>query len=253
LTADQAGLYFAMFGDGVPRECQRWLMTPTSGADVRCNLVGRARMRGLAFGPPLWLQALVESTADTAANALGCLEVHNAMTFYHGAVHGQGAVHSLWPGAPHKGRESPLRASARNVPSDEAFALKADRMSGSGFESGTISLNQHNDVSVGRVIRTPGKTWQMPQGGSDEGAVPLAAAQREEVGADNVQVLAENDSGLNYELRPDLIVSFVRQACLDVLERYRTAGSAKSAPGLRHPSVTLSQAVSSAKARSLLR
>ena len=210
-------------------------------------------MRGLAFGPPLWFQVLIERTADTAADAPGCLEVHNAMTFYHGAVHGQGAVHSLGPGAPHKGRESPLRASARNVPSDEAFALKADRMSGSSFEPGTIPSNQHNDVFVGRVIRTPGKEWQMPQGGNDEGAVPLAAAQREEVGIDNVQALAENDSGLNYELRPDLIVSCGRETHLDVLERYRTVGSAKSAPNFRHPSVTPSQAVSSANARNLLR
>ena len=48
----------------------------------------------------------------------------------------------------------------------------------------------------------------MPQGGIDDGEEPLAAALRElreEIGTDNVELLAESKGWLRYELPPELI------------------------------------------------
>jgi len=61
-------------------------------------------------------------------------------------------------------------------------------------------------VFIGRRLRGQVGTWQMPQGGIDEGEAPLGAALRElveETGIDAVRVLAELPEWLTYELPPD--------------------------------------------------
>ncbi len=73
---------------------------------------------------------------------------------------------------------------------------------------GVMLLNRHDRVLVGRRTRTPDEAWQMPQGGIDEGEEPIAAALRElreEIGTDHVEVLAESNNWLRYELPPSLI------------------------------------------------
>jgi putative (di)nucleoside polyphosphate hydrolase len=73
---------------------------------------------------------------------------------------------------------------------------------------GIMLLNSHDEVLVGRRTRTQGEAWQMPQGGISEGEQPLNAALRElreEIGSDNVEVLAESNVWLRYELPLELI------------------------------------------------
>lgn len=73
---------------------------------------------------------------------------------------------------------------------------------------GIMLLNRNNRVLVGRRTRTPHEAWQMPQGGIDEGEAPIAAALRElreEIGTDHVEVLAESNTWLRYELPSSLI------------------------------------------------
>ena len=72
---------------------------------------------------------------------------------------------------------------------------------------GIMLLNPRNEVLVGRRVHGPGEAWQMPQGGIDGDEEPLAAALRElreEVGTDNVEVLAESRGWLRYDLPADL-------------------------------------------------
>ncbi len=81
---------------------------------------------------------------------------------------------------------------------------------GAHYRSGTgiMLLNTRNEVFVGRRMRGPDDAWQMPQGGIDEGETPRAAALRElreEIGTDNVEVLAESRGWLRYDLPPDLV------------------------------------------------
>jgi putative (di)nucleoside polyphosphate hydrolase len=67
-------------------------------------------------------------------------------------------------------------------------------------------LSRTGQVWVGQRIDSP-NAWQMPQGGIDTGEDPAAAALRElyeEVGSDNVQLLAEAEGWLKYDLPPEL-------------------------------------------------
>jgi putative (di)nucleoside polyphosphate hydrolase len=62
---------------------------------------------------------------------------------------------------------------------------------------------------VGQRIDNPGKAWQMPQGGIDDGEDPEAAAFRElgeEVGlsAEHVDLLARSREEYFYDLPPEL-------------------------------------------------
>ena len=44
---------------------------------------------------------------------------------------------------------------------------------------GAVVLNKNNKVFVGKRIDNPGKFWQMPQGGVDEGEKYFDAMKRE--------------------------------------------------------------------------
>ncbi|WP_420345545.1 RNA pyrophosphohydrolase [Pelagibius sp.] len=76
---------------------------------------------------------------------------------------------------------------------------------------GILLLNTENRVFVARRIdakKDNPLAWQMPQGGIDKGEDPEAAARRElheEIGTDNVTVLAESRDWLRYDFPPALI------------------------------------------------
>jgi putative (di)nucleoside polyphosphate hydrolase len=68
---------------------------------------------------------------------------------------------------------------------------------------GIVLLNACNEVFVGRRIDLPKDAWQMPQGGIKRGESPRQAALRElreEIGSDNVEVLAESKGWLLYDV-----------------------------------------------------
>ncbi|NQV22360.1 MAG: RNA pyrophosphohydrolase [Rhodospirillales bacterium] len=73
---------------------------------------------------------------------------------------------------------------------------------------GIMLLNREGLVFVGQRSDTAGDAWQMPQGGIDPGESPREAAMRElqeETGTDKVEIIAERDDWLNYDL-PDHLV-----------------------------------------------
>lgn len=73
---------------------------------------------------------------------------------------------------------------------------------------GIMLLNGRNEVFVGQRVGTADNAWQMPQGGIEDGEEPRAAALRElreEIGTDNVQVLAESQGWLRYDLPDELV------------------------------------------------
>lgn len=86
--------------------------------------------------------------------------------------------------------------------------LRADRPDSLHYRlcAGAMLLSRTGQVWVGRRIDTP-NAWQMPQGGIDAGEEPAAAALRElheEIGSDNVALLAEAKCWLTYDLPPAL-------------------------------------------------
>ncbi len=73
---------------------------------------------------------------------------------------------------------------------------------------GVMLLNKRNEVFVAQRIDTRAEAWQMPQGGIDKGEEPKAALMRElkeEIGTNNIEVLAECDRWLQYDL-PDKLI-----------------------------------------------
>lgn len=79
---------------------------------------------------------------------------------------------------------------------------------------GVMLLNRAGKVWIGRRADDPNVqedepgAWQMPQGGIDEGEDPQPAALRElleETGIGNVEVLAETDGWLTYDLPEHLV------------------------------------------------
>jgi putative (di)nucleoside polyphosphate hydrolase len=73
---------------------------------------------------------------------------------------------------------------------------------------GIMLLNRNNRVLVGRRRKHERATWQMPQGGIDPGESPRSAALRElkeEMGTNNVEVLAESQEWVCYDLPENLV------------------------------------------------
>lgn len=68
---------------------------------------------------------------------------------------------------------------------------------------GLMLINADGHVFVGNRIDVPGRHWQMPQGGIDQGETPEQAAWRElheEVGTDKAEILAESKTWYPYDL-----------------------------------------------------
>ena len=73
---------------------------------------------------------------------------------------------------------------------------------------GAIVINRNNKVFVGKRIENPGKFWQMPQGGVDEGEQYFDAMKRElfeETGIKSFEIIKEIDGMTEYEL-PDYLL-----------------------------------------------
>lgn len=79
---------------------------------------------------------------------------------------------------------------------------------------GIMLINDRGLVWIGNRINNteavPGNpfTWQMPQGGIDEGEKPRAAALREmkeEIGTDKAEVIGKTGGWITYDLPPDLV------------------------------------------------
>ena len=76
--------------------------------------------------------------------------------------------------------------------------------------AGVVLINRDGLVFAGQRIDNPGPAWQMPQGGIDDGESPRDAALRElgeeaGVAPDLVEVLAEAEDWLLYDLPPELL------------------------------------------------
>ena len=72
--------------------------------------------------------------------------------------------------------------------------------------AGVVLFNTAGQVWVGERLDTPG-SWQLPQGGIDDGEDPWTAACRElfeETGIDAIERLAEYPGWIKYDLPPDL-------------------------------------------------
>jgi putative (di)nucleoside polyphosphate hydrolase len=72
---------------------------------------------------------------------------------------------------------------------------------------GVLLINRRNEVFVGRRIDVKEDAWQMPQGGIEPGESPREAALRElleEIGTDDVEVLAETTRWLYYDVPQEL-------------------------------------------------
>ncbi len=70
---------------------------------------------------------------------------------------------------------------------------------------GIMLLDRRGRIFVGQRADMSHPAWQMPQGGIDAGETPLEAARRElreEVGVDEVELLAESRYWRSYDLPP---------------------------------------------------
>lgn len=103
-----------------------------------------------------------------------------------------------------------LLKRADTLASPNPGTLTSQTAPASGFRRGVgiMLLNSQGLVFIGRRARHPEDAWQMPQGGIKLRETPLLAALRElreEIGTNHVDVLAESDRWLRYELPPDLL------------------------------------------------
>lgn len=73
---------------------------------------------------------------------------------------------------------------------------------------GIMLLNNSGEVFVGQRIDNKADAWQMPQGGVDEGEDLEKAAKRElreEIGTDNVEIIARAKNWYSYDI-PDFLI-----------------------------------------------
>ena len=73
---------------------------------------------------------------------------------------------------------------------------------------GAVLFNGDGLVLVARRIDTPGKAWQLPQGGVQKGEKPRKAVLRElaeEIGTDNAEIVAKSSGWLCYDLPEHLV------------------------------------------------
>jgi putative (di)nucleoside polyphosphate hydrolase len=73
---------------------------------------------------------------------------------------------------------------------------------------GLMVLNREGKVFVGKRVDQTIESWQMPQGGIDEGEEPRQTALRElseEIGTTNVEFIREHPEWLTYDLPPQLV------------------------------------------------
>lgn len=73
---------------------------------------------------------------------------------------------------------------------------------------GIVLFNAEGNIFVARRIDQSQRGWQMPQGGIEPGEIPRDAALRElreEIGTDDVEILAESRLWLRYDLPTALI------------------------------------------------
>ena len=73
---------------------------------------------------------------------------------------------------------------------------------------GAMIFNAKGRVFVGNRVDQTLESWQMPQGGIDEGESPRQALMRElgeEIGTANVEILREHADWLTYDLPPHLL------------------------------------------------
>ncbi len=73
--------------------------------------------------------------------------------------------------------------------------------------AGIMLLNSENKVFVAKRIDTDIEAWQMPQGGIDDGELPVEAAIREleeETGIKDATIIDEYDQWLSYDLPDEL-------------------------------------------------
>ena len=73
---------------------------------------------------------------------------------------------------------------------------------------GLMVLNRDGKIFVGKRVDQTIESWQMPQGGIDEGEEPRQTALREleeEIGTTKVEFLREHPDWLTYDLPPQLI------------------------------------------------
>ncbi len=80
---------------------------------------------------------------------------------------------------------------------------------GRGYRRGVgmVVFNDRGQVVVGRRLDFRSDAWQMPQGGIDDGEEPREAAVRElleEIGTDKVEIVAETEGWLRYDIPEDL-------------------------------------------------
>jgi len=108
-----------------------------------------------------------------------------------------------------KGQRQLARAPIRSAQSS-ASRLRRARIDPARYRPGVgvILLNIKNQVFVGRRIDIKENAWQMPQGGINSGESPRHAALRElaeEIGTNNVEVLAETQSWIHYDLPKNMV------------------------------------------------